>query len=198
MESIKFDAITPSLLYRKLIKLYLRKFDTDHQTIIRAWKQTKYEFYYHRQSTAEEQELLILKGQQIFEAIRGGVVPVYRDPTSGSTYYKYDKDTLAATHNQLDPISAEEFVRRYADKIPKNELEEIQKNLKQVGRWSGPDEFSDKDLHRIKHKKKRRRVKCTDPDPELEDQQAAAASAASAASAAPPAEAAAQQTPPRS
>ncbi|CUI11985.1 Hypothetical protein, putative, partial [Bodo saltans] len=46
MDSIKLDIISPSLLYRKLIKLYLRKFDTDHQTIIRAWKQTKYEFYF--------------------------------------------------------------------------------------------------------------------------------------------------------
>jgi hypothetical protein len=180
MESVKLEVVSPSLLYRKLIKLYLRKFDTDHKTIIRAWKQTKYEFYFHRQASEDERELLIIKGQQIYEAIRGGIVPIYRDPKSGQTFYKYDKDTLAATHNQLDPITAEEFVRRYADKIPKGELEEIRDNLKQVGRWTGPDQFDDKDLHRIKHKKKRRRVKCTDPDPELEEQKEAAAAAAAA------------------
>lgn len=177
MESIKLEVISPSLLYRRLLKLYLRKFDTDHQTIIRAWKQTKYEFYFHRETPVSERELCIIKGQQVYEAIRAGIVPIYRDAKSGQMFYKYDKDTLAANHNQLDPITAEEFVRRYADKIPKNELEEIRANLKGVGRWVGPDEFSEKDLHRIKHKRKRRRVKCTDPDPELEDAAAAAAAA---------------------
>lgn len=187
IESIKLASISPSLLYRRLLKLYLRKFDTDHSTIIRAWKQTKFEFYYHRNASVEDRELLIIKGQQVYEAIRGGIVPCYRDPKSGEMYFKYDKDTLAATHNQLDPISAEEFVRRYADKIPKSELEDIQRKLKEVGRWQGPDEFSDADLVRMKFKKKRRRVKCTDPDPEEEEklQAAAAGTATSEAKATP-------------
>ncbi|KAH9578795.1 hypothetical protein LSM04_004767 [Trypanosoma melophagium] len=159
----EFQAISPSLLYRRLLKLYLRKFDTDHKTIVAAWKQTKFEFWYHRNDSPEEAEMHNIRGQQIYEAIRAGLIPVYRDSKSNKTYFKYDADTLKAAHNHIDPVDAEEFIRRYHDKIPSEDVAEMKTMLKKLGRWKGPDTLRDEDLHRIKRKVVRKQ-KCTDPD----------------------------------
>lgn len=50
--------------------------------------------------------MLNVKGQQICEAIRAGIIPIYHNSKTKQTYYKYDKDTLTATHNYVDPITA--------------------------------------------------------------------------------------------
>ncbi|KPA85048.1 putative mitochondrial hypothetical protein [Leptomonas pyrrhocoris] len=161
IENFDLQPISPSLLYRKLLKLYLRKFDTDTNTIVRAWKQTKYEFWVHRSANPEEADLLNIKGQQILEAIRAGLVPVYHNSKTNQTYYKYDADTLSAVHNHVDPVSAEEFVRRFHDRMDPKDVEEIKATLKKLGRWTGPDELRKEDLVKLKTKRK---VKCTDSD----------------------------------
>ncbi|CAD2215943.1 hypothetical protein AGDE_00602 [Angomonas deanei] len=157
----ELSPIPPSLLYRKLLKLYIRKFDTDHETIVKAWKQTKYEFWMNRNASEEEADLMNLKGQQVYEALRAGIIPVYSNPKTGQTYYRYDADTLNAVHRHVDPVSAEEFLRRFHNKMDPRDVEEIKTKLMQTGRWEGPAEFSDKDLFKLKTKRK---VKCTDPD----------------------------------
>ncbi|EKF32110.1 hypothetical protein MOQ_004048 [Trypanosoma cruzi marinkellei] len=159
----EIKSISPTLLYRRLLKLYIRKFDTDHKTIVAAWKQTKFEFWYHRNDTPEEAELQNIRGQQIFEAIRAGLVPVYRDNKTNETFFKYDADTLKAAHNHIDPVDAEEFIRRYHDKIPPEDVVEMRTMLKRLGRWKGPDELREEELHRVKQKVTRK-TKCTDPD----------------------------------
>ncbi|KEG15567.1 hypothetical protein DQ04_00031010 [Trypanosoma grayi] len=156
--------IPSSLLYRKLLKLYLRKFDTDHKTIVAAWKQTKFEFWYHRNDAPEEAAMQNIRGQQIYEAIRAGLIPVYRDSKTNETYFKYDADTLKAAHNHIDPVDVEEFIRRYHDKIPTDDVAEVKSTLKKLGRWKGPDVLREEDLHRVKQKVKRVKTKCTDPD----------------------------------
>lgn len=161
IESFDLQPISASLLYRRLLKLYLRKFDTDTNTIIRAWKQTKYEFWMNRNANKEEAEQLSIKGQQVLEAIRAGLVPVYHNSKTSQTYYKYDADTLQAVHNHVDPVTAEEFLRRFHDKMDPQDVADIKATLKKLGRWTGPDELRKEDLFRIK---KKRKVKCTDPD----------------------------------
>lgn len=161
IQNNEIEPISPSLLYRKLLKLYIRKFDTDTETIVKAWKQTKYEFWLGRNADEETADAMNIKGQQVYEALRAGLIPVYSNPKTGQTYYKYDKDTLKAVHNHVDPVSPEEFIRRFHDKMDPRDVEEIREQLKQVGRWKGPDELSKKDLFRMKTKRK---VKCTDPD----------------------------------
>ncbi|KAG5471223.1 hypothetical protein CUR178_02534 [Leishmania enriettii] len=161
IKNFDLQPIAASLLYRKLLKLYLRKFDTDTNTIIRAWKQTKYEFWVHRHASKEEADLLNIKGQQVLEAIRAGLVPVYHNSKTNQTYYKYDADTLKAVHNHVDPVSPEEFLRRFHDRMDSRDVKEIKATLKKLGRWTGPDEFREKDLFRVKTKRK---VRCTDPD----------------------------------
>ncbi|RNF05046.1 hypothetical protein TraAM80_04766 [Trypanosoma rangeli] len=155
--------ISPTLLYRRLLKLYIRKFDTDKKTIIAAWKQTRFEFWYHRNDTPEVAQLHNIRGQQIYEAIRAGLIPVYRDSKTNKTFLKYDSDTLKASHNHIDPVDAEEFIRRYHDKIPAEDVAEMQATLKKLGRWKGPNELRDEDLHHFK-RKVTRKMKCTDPD----------------------------------
>ncbi|KAK7196109.1 hypothetical protein NESM_000545800 [Novymonas esmeraldas] len=161
IQDFDLQPISVSLLYRKLLKLYLRKFDTDTNTIIRAWKQTKYEFWVHRNAPKEEADQLNVKGQQVLEAIRAGLVPVYHNSKSNLTYYRYDADTLNAVHNHVDPVSPEEFLRRFHDRMDPKDVEEIKGTLKKLGRWTGPDELRKEDLFRVKTKRK---VKCTDPD----------------------------------
>lgn len=163
VRNLEIAPISPSLLYRKLLKLYIRKFDTDTNTIVKAWKQTKYEFWCARNATGEEADLLNIKGQQILEAIRAGLIPMYTNPKTGQTYYRYDRDTLDAVHNHIDPVSPEEFIRRFHDKMDPRDVEEIKGTLKELGRWKGPDELRPEDVYRVKTKRK---VKCTDPDPE--------------------------------
>nr|CCC96105.1 unnamed protein product [Trypanosoma congolense IL3000] len=161
--SKEFSCIPPSLLYRRLLKLYIRKFDTDHRTIVEAWKQTKFEFWCHRHASPEEAALHNIRGQQIYEGIRAGLIPMYQKGNSGDVFFKYDSDTLKAAHNHIDPVDFEEFVRRYHDKIRPEDVEEVKATLKKLGRWKGPDHLSDSDLHRLKHRVKRK-IKCTDPD----------------------------------
>jgi CDGSH-type Zn-finger protein len=154
---------TVPTLYRRMLKLYIKKFDTDHDTIIRAARQTKFEFWYHRKATPEEKVALLLRGETIMQSIQSGVIPIYSDPKTGKVYCKYDKETIAAAGNHIDPVSAEEFIRRYHDRIPKDELDFVQKKLKECGRWAGSMEFKPEEALKIKTK---RRAKCTDPDPE--------------------------------
>ncbi|EAN80567.1 hypothetical protein, conserved [Trypanosoma brucei brucei TREU927] len=161
--SKEFKCISPALLYRQLLKLYIRKFDTDHKTIVAAWKQTKFEFWCHRNDSPEEAELQNIRGQQIYEGIRAGLIPVYSKGKSNEMFFKYDTDTLRASHNHIDPVSLEEFIRRYHDRIRPEDVEEVKATLKKLGRWNGPNELSDSDLHRVKHKVKRK-TKCTDND----------------------------------
>lgn len=162
IKNMELEPISNSLLYRKLLKLYLRKFDTDTETIVKAWKQTKFEFYNNRNAAPEDAELLNIKGQQIHEAIRAGLIPIYHDSKTDKTYYRYDKDTLSAVHNHVDPVTPEEFIRRFHNRMDPRDVEEIKATLKKLGRWQGSDELSKKDVYRIKTKRK---VKCTDPDP---------------------------------
>ncbi|RNF20571.1 uncharacterized protein Tco025E_03746 [Trypanosoma conorhini] len=161
--SAELRPISPSLLYRRLLKLYLRKFDTDYKTIVAAWKQTKFEFWYHRNDPPEVAALHNVRGQQIYEAIRAGLIPVYRDGKTNETFFKYDADTLQAAHNHIDPVDAEEFLRRYHDKIPPEEVAELMSTLKKLGRWKGPSELRGEDLHHVK-RKVTRKTKCTDSD----------------------------------
>ena len=152
---------TPTL-YRRLLKLYIKKFDTDIETILRAAKQTKFEFFYHAKATPEEAIALRLRGESVLTAIQGGIVPIYSDPKTGKFYCKYDKETIQACGNTIDPVSGEEFLRRYHDKLPKEDLEFAQKKLKDAGRWTGSMEFKPEESMRIKTK--RMRKKCTDPE----------------------------------
>lgn len=161
--SKELRCISPALLYRRLLKLYLRKFDTDQKTIIAAWKQTKFEFWYHRNDTPEEAELQNIRGQQIYEAIRAGLIPVYRDMKTNETFFKYDADTLRAAHNHIDPVDAEEFVRRYHDKMRPEDVAEVKSTLQKLGRWKGPDVLREEDLHRVK-RKVQRKTKCSEPN----------------------------------
>ncbi len=156
------------------MKLILRKFRDHPDVAVRAWKQAKYEFWHFRGAPKDEIPMLVHRGKMIHQAVMGGIIPVVHNPKTGLSYCRYDKETLAAAGGVIDPISAEEFLRRNYDKIPKEELYELRDKLKEAGRWSGADDFSAKDVPKIKTKRK---VKCTDPD-EDESPSTAAASAA--------------------
>ncbi|KAG8344020.1 hypothetical protein ERJ75_001655900 [Trypanosoma vivax] len=159
--SKRFKCIPPATLYRRLLKLYTRKFDTDHETIVGAWKQTRYEFWLHRDAPPEEAELHNIRGQQIHDGIRAGLIPLYKNDKTRETFFKYDADTLKAAHNHVDPIDLEEFVRRYRDKMQPEDVEEVRTALKKLNRWKGPDLLRDEDLYSLKQKV--RRKSCTDP-----------------------------------
>ena len=158
--SSKLPAVSSSVLYRQLLKCFIRKFDTDTETIVKAWRQTKYEFYFFRDAEGDELELVTIRGQQVLEAIRGGVIPVLHDPATNQSYCRYDAETIAAAQGVLEPLDAEEFVRRYQDKIPVEARSEMMSKLMSVGRWKGPDEF----IAQYKKVVRRRKQKCTDED----------------------------------
>jgi hypothetical protein len=149
-------------LYRRLLKLYIRKFDTDTTTIVKAWRQTKHEFYHYRAATAEEVPVLLKRGNDIHHSISAGVIPMYENPKTGVRYAKYDKETLAASGNVIDPMSGEEYLRKNYKKFDADELKMMQQKLVDSGRWDGPLEFTDDDMPKIKTKKKR----CTNPAPD--------------------------------
>lgn len=174
-------------LYRRIIKLIVRKFGSHPDVAVRSWKQAKYEFWYFRNAPKEDVPMLVHRGKMIHSAVMGGIVPVVHNPTTGLSYCKYDKETLAAAGGVIDPISAEEFLRRNADKIDKAELHDMRDKLKEAGRWNGADEFKKDDIPKLKTKRK---VKCTDPDPVEEDSAPSAAAASSSSSSASTAEAA--------
>lgn len=168
----------PSRLYRKLIKMYIRKFDTDHNSIIRAWKQTKHEFYFYRSAPPEQVPLLLERGLRIHDTILGGLVPLYEDPKSpagSKPTARYSKEMLQQTGGIVDPVSAEEFVRRNYQKMDPADLSAVREKLQSVGRWNGPVECRPEDVPQLKVK--RRKVKCTDPDDSATAQPSAAATA---------------------
>lgn len=177
VESPTFAPITTFRLYRKLLKFYIKRFNTDYETIVKAWKQTRYEFLSNKGVSKDDAEVLLLRGQQIHHALLCSIVPVYHNEKENRTYAKYDAEMLTVNARHVDPITHEEFIRRYHDKIPKEDLQEYIAKLKTMGRWQGSEELSDKDL--VKVKSKRRRVKCTDP--EEEDAPAAASASSSGA-----------------
>ena len=150
-------------LYRRMLKLYMSKFPDHNDIVVRAWKQTKFEFYHFRSAPAEDVPMLVNRGRSNYQAVQGGVVPVVQDPKTKLAYCKYDKDTLLAAGGHIDPISAEEFMRRNKDKMSDGDREMMRDRLKDVGRWKGPDVFSDADVPKVKVKRKK---KCTDPDEE--------------------------------
>jgi hypothetical protein len=156
-------AMSPSMLYRQLLKLYLRRFDTDVETIVKAWRQTRFEFESNRGVSAEDAAAYIVRGQQILHVIRSTIVPLCVDERTGRKFARYDKELLEATNGVVDPISPEEFIRKYHDKMNAEDVTAIKAMLKQTGRWEGNDELRPEDLHKIKTK--RRRTKCTDPEP---------------------------------
>ena len=146
-------------LYRQLIKLYIRKFGNNYDVIVRSWKQTKLEFYHYRSAPAEDVPMLIERGKEIFSVVQKGVVPIKLND-KGQPVYKYDKETLDANDGKVEPISAEEALRRSYKSFSKDELKELQQGLLAAGRWEGKLEFD-----RVPNMKHRRKVKCTDPDP---------------------------------
>ena len=156
--------MTPATLYRKLLKLYISRFTTDVDTIVKSWRQTKFEFDQNRNVSKEDATAYIVRGQQIYHAIRASVVPLCYDPKTGRKYARYDKDLLEACGGNVDPISPEEFIRRYHDRLDKDDVSDIVDRLKKTGRWDGPEELRAEDVMKIKTK--RQRVKCTDPDPD--------------------------------
>eukprot|EP00744_Colponema_vietnamica_P017473 GILI01024556.1.p1 GENE.GILI01024556.1~~GILI01024556.1.p1 ORF type:complete len:264 (+),score=68.26 GILI01024556.1:58-849(+) len=157
-ETAQYTPITNSLLYRKLLKLYIKKFDTDVETIVKGWKQTKYEFYTNSRRnqphlTDEDCAALNIRGQQVHMAIQAGVIPIVQN-AEGESYARYDADTIRAAHHQIDPVDAEEYLRRHHDRLSVEERDEIRDKLKAIGRWKGPDEFSDKDVSKLKVRRK--------------------------------------------
>lgn len=159
-EPKQYTTIPPGVLYRRFIKFFIRRFDNDYETIIKSWKQCKYEFWtasaaQNPNMTAEDALALNIRGQQILDGLISTIIPIYTNDATGQTYAKYDSETLRAAHHQVDPIDAEEYLRRYHDRIPEEEREEIKQRLKDSGRWKGPDEFSSEDLNKLKVRRKR-------------------------------------------
>lgn len=150
-------------LYRRLIKLFIRKFPDHPDVCVRAWKQAKFEFYHFKDAPVEDVPTLVNRGRSIYQTVLGGIIPVVQDPKTKLAYCKYDYDTLIAAGGHIDPISAEEFMRRNKDKMSEAERNNLRDKLRESGRWRGPEEFSDKDVPKLKVKRK---TKCTDPDPE--------------------------------
>ena len=97
---------------------------SDTETIVRAWKQTKFEFYHFRDASADDIPHLLKRGEMIYESLRGGIIPVVRDPKTGLTYCKYNPEILQATGGVIEPITVEDFVRRHHDKMSPEEREE--------------------------------------------------------------------------
>jgi maltooligosyltrehalose synthase len=146
-------------LYRRLIKMYIKKFDTNHEVIVRAWKQTKFEFYHYRQAPADDVPFLIARGNDIYANIAKGIIPIKEDPTTKKIFVAYDDETLRLNNNSAEPLSGEEFLRRSVRKYSSEELKDMQQMLVQAGRWQGKLEFD-----RVPNMKKRK-LRCTDPDP---------------------------------
>lgn len=149
-------------LYRRMLKCYIKKFDTDIPMIIRYAKQTRQEFVAQRNLKGEDALVARIRGEEVIKMIQAIIVPVYENPETGTQYCKFDKESLAAAGNCLDPVSPEEFLRRYHDRLPADEVEFLKRRLKSAGRWEGPDEIKPEEALKIKVKKMRR--KCTDPE----------------------------------
>lgn len=155
-----YNAMPPGMLYRRFIKFFIRRFDTDTETIIKSWKQCKYEFWMSSLAqnpnlTDDDALAMNIRGQQILDGLISTIIPIYTNDATGKTYAKYDSETLRAAHHQVDPIDAEEYLRRYHDRLPKEEVEDIKRRLKEAGRWKGSDEFSSEDLNKLKVRRKR-------------------------------------------
>ena len=148
-------------LYRQLIKLYIRKFGNDHEVIVRAWRQTKTEFYHYRGAAPEDVPVLVERGREIYKSLAGGIVPVRVNAQTGKPYVHIDKETFEASDGKVEPVSHEEALRRSHKAFSKEELRELQGHLINVGRWHGKLEFD-----RVPNLKKKK-VKYDLNDPSL-------------------------------
>ena len=148
-------------MYRRFIKLYMRKFGRNFDVIVAAWKQTRYEFMYYRDAPAEDVPVLFERGEEIYRSLQAGLLPIMQDPTTGKMHVKIDEETLKASGDVIEPMSGEEYLRRHHKKFEPDELKSLQKMLVDCGRWQGKLEFDP--MHGLKKKKK---VRCTDPDEE--------------------------------
>jgi hypothetical protein len=146
-------------LYRRLVKMYIGKFGTNYDLIVRAWKQTKFEFYFYGQAPSEDVPALIARGNDIHDALYKGLIPIKEDPKTGKYFVSYDKPTMDANGGRAEPLSGEEFLRRSVKIYKPEELKELQQLLVQANRWQGKLEFD-----RVPNMK-RRKLRCTDPDP---------------------------------
>ena len=148
-------------LYRRLLKLYISKFGTDHVTIIRAWKQTKSEFYANRLlEKPEEIERARKIATDAYHTVLGGIVPILTSKDRKQPYYKITKEMMEATQGNLDPVTGEEFVKKFKDYLAENDRAYIEAELKKVGKWRGetiasrPGEVKETDhMHTVKSKR---------------------------------------------
>eukprot|EP00760_Papus_ankaliazontas_P030772 PhM_4_TR5016/c0_g3_i1/m.53490 len=125
-----------AILYRRLIKVYIKKFGRDHNTIIRAWRTTKAEFYRHRALTDAEEIVKMKKAaMNIEKTVIGGIIPVMTSPDRKGAYYKITKETLSASEGHVDPCTGEEFIKKFQSYIKQQDREYMEAKLRAAGKW---------------------------------------------------------------
>mmetsp|Transcript_40469 Transcript_40469/g.64011 ORF Transcript_40469/g.64011 Transcript_40469/m.64011 type:complete len:156 (-) Transcript_40469:78-545(-) len=128
----------PGVLYRKLLKTYLKKFDTNSELIVRSWRTTRQ--FFLRNATLRDPED-IQKAKQLAldvnNGILGGIITVHeKHADKGKKYLRITKEVLKASNNKIDPVSGQRFLHKYGEYINEKERDLLVNELKQAGIYS--------------------------------------------------------------
>ncbi|KNH09548.1 hypothetical protein XU18_0233 [Perkinsela sp. CCAP 1560/4] len=153
MTSVACPLPSSVALYRKLLKTYIKKFDTNLDVIVRAWKVTKEKF---QKSASLKDPAEITKAKQLAldvnRGIQGGIIAVYeKHAEKGKKYLKITKEVLKASNNNLDPVNGQGFVRKFEDYIEADEKKLLVGELKKAGLYS--EEQANEPVRHIKTRK---------------------------------------------
>ena len=129
---------TVPTLYRRLLKTIIKKFDTDHELIIRAWKTTKAEFLRSGyEKDKKKLEALKQKAIGVERTIRQGIIPIYQSRKDKQRqYHKVDHEILKGSDNHVEPVDGQSFVTKFKDYIKDDDHTAVEQMLRSVGRWN--------------------------------------------------------------
>ena len=126
--------LTPGLMYRRLVKMYLRKFRPNYKFIVHAVRQTKFEFYQNANAPKEDVPAMLERAAEIQKGIEFGMIPVVKNGR-GELVGKVNHDMFAAGGGVVEPLSLQDGLLRLQPQISDEEFQRSKEILKQLGRW---------------------------------------------------------------
>ena len=148
--------LTPASVYRRLLKMYIRKFAPHYKFIVHAVRQTKFEFYANKDVAAEEVPVLLQRAQEIGTGIEHGLIPVVKNGR-GELVGKVNREMFNAGGGVVEPLSLQDSLLRLRPQISDEEFARAKQMLQQMGRWEERGDV-------VASIKKKTKARCSDPD----------------------------------
>ena len=125
-------------LYRKLIKAYVKKFDTQHDVIIRSWVATKEHFQRNAQlRDANEIKKAKEFAIEMHRYVTCGIIMAYeKHNEKGKKYFKVTREILQASNNHVNPASGQNFIEKFQEYMDPAEKNALIQKLKEAGMYT--------------------------------------------------------------